>query len=228
MKKTISEYVWWPNINQDVEWRRIHIDYSQAPDKKSSWLVIADVGTKWIEVYPVKSTTAGKTIQCLRDCFARFGVPKQMVSDNGKQFSSKEFDDFCKIQGIKHIQTTPYHSRSNGYAERAIRTMKEKYVKLNHVVDSKERLAICLFWYRNTIQHSTLRSPAESMMGRRLRCLMDNFKPSVAGNVDKATFKQKYFHDRTTQIREFYEGQKIWIKSELKAGYRKGVVVQKT
>ncbi|KII66217.1 hypothetical protein RF11_04791 [Thelohanellus kitauei] len=106
--------------------------------------------------------------------------------------------------------------------------MKEKYVKLNHVVDSKERLAICLFWYRNTIQHSTLRSPAESMMGRRLRCLMDNFKPSVAGNVDKATFKQKYFHDRTTQIREFYEGQKIWIKNELKAGYRKGVVVQKT
>ncbi|KII65469.1 hypothetical protein RF11_14392 [Thelohanellus kitauei] len=84
-------------------WGRVHIDYSQSPDKKNSWLVIVDVGPKWIEVYPVQTTTAGKTIHCLRDCFARFGVPKQILSDNRKQLTSKEFDEFCQIRGVKAL-----------------------------------------------------------------------------------------------------------------------------
>lgn len=52
-------------------------------------------------------------------------MPKSIASDNGKQFVSNTSIDFCKINSIKIILSTPYHSRNNGMAERAIKTIKD-------------------------------------------------------------------------------------------------------
>ncbi|KII73293.1 hypothetical protein RF11_04878 [Thelohanellus kitauei] len=83
---------------------------------------------------------------------------------------------------------------------------------------------LALFWYRNNIQSSTLRSPAELIFGRKLRCTIDNLKPSVAANKDTATLKQKHYHDQGTQDRSFKVGDMVWIKNELKQGYRQGAI----
>ena len=58
------------------------------------------------------------------ELFARFGVVDCVLSDNGSQFTSVEFKDFCEIIQIKHITTPQYHSRSNGQAERFVDTLK--------------------------------------------------------------------------------------------------------
>ncbi|KAG8177662.1 hypothetical protein JTE90_012442 [Oedothorax gibbosus] len=68
------------------------------------FLVIVDAHSKWLEVYPMKSTTTFKTIESLRDCFARFGLPVTLVSDNGPQFTSHEFKTFMNSNGIKHTK----------------------------------------------------------------------------------------------------------------------------
>ncbi|KII70846.1 hypothetical protein RF11_00746 [Thelohanellus kitauei] len=87
---------------------------------------------------------------------------------------------------------------------------------------------LALFWYRNNIQSSTLRSPAELIFGRKLRCTIDNLKPSVAANKDTATLKQKHYHDQGTQDRSFKVGDMVWIKNELKQGHRQGVISEIT
>ena len=77
------------------------------------------------EVHVMGSTTSSKTISVLRDVFARFGLPRQIVSDNGPQFTSSEFNEFLTSNGVKHITTSPYHPSSNGAAERFVQTIKQ-------------------------------------------------------------------------------------------------------
>ena len=61
----------------------------------------------------------------LRRLFFMCGIPRQLVSDNGPQFTSTEFQDFIKGNGIKHIRSAPYHPSTNGQAEGFIRTFKK-------------------------------------------------------------------------------------------------------
>ena len=94
-------------------------------------LIIVDAHSKWPEVCVMDSTTSAKTIVALREVFARFGLPKQLVSDNGPQFTSVEFNQFLKTNGVKHIRSAPYHPATNGAAERLVQTVKRS-LKAGH------------------------------------------------------------------------------------------------
>ena len=61
----------------------------------------------------------------LHHLFASYGLPEQLVSDNGPQFQSDEFQGFMHTNGVKHINYAPYHPSSNGAAERFVRTFKQ-------------------------------------------------------------------------------------------------------
>ena len=142
MKALARSYVWWPNINTQLEdlakacsgcqqnqnmpkkaplhpwewattpWQRIHVDYA-GPFQNSMILVVVDAHSKWPEMIPVSSTTSSSTIEVLRDLFARSGIPEQIMSDNGTQFVSDEFQAFVKSNGIRHITSAPYHPATN-------------------------------------------------------------------------------------------------------------------
>ena len=84
-----------------------------------SHVVVIDIHTKRIDVFPMTTATATTTIQQLRTLFAHFGIPDIIVSDNGPQFSAVELQQFCCLNGIRHSQVAPYHPLSNGLAERA-------------------------------------------------------------------------------------------------------------
>jgi transposase InsO family protein len=66
----------------------------------------------------------------LNGLFYTFGSPENLVSDNGSQFASQEFQDFCKSLGINHIFTAPYHPQSNGQSERFVDTFKRALKKM--------------------------------------------------------------------------------------------------
>ena len=111
----------WPKT--DTPWTRLHIDYT-GPLNGHYFLVVVDSFTKWPEVFKCKHPTSTSTIDALRLLFSRFGVPKTIVSDNGTQFTSKEFEEFCKALSIEHLTIAIYDPRSNGLAERFVDTFK--------------------------------------------------------------------------------------------------------
>ena len=89
-----------------------------------SFLIAVDAHSKWPEVIPMSTTTAEKTVSELHKLFATHGLPEQIVSDNGAQFTSQHFEEFMKLNGIKHICSAPYHPATNGEAERFVQTFK--------------------------------------------------------------------------------------------------------
>ena len=65
-------------------------------------LVVIDTHSKWIEACAMPTATAQTTVQQLRQIFARFGVPESVITDNGPQFAGMEFQEFCRLNGIRH------------------------------------------------------------------------------------------------------------------------------
>ena len=98
------------------------------------FLIIVDSFSKWIVVIPSSSATSDETIEKLRIVFTNFGLPEQIVTDNGSAFRSKEFETFLQRNGIQQIRTEPYHPSSNGQAERTVQTFK---TTLNKMLNEK-------------------------------------------------------------------------------------------
>ena len=160
MKSTARDYFWWPAINKQIEdlagncsgcnkfrrkpapslcpWpyarnpmERVHIDYCEYKGK--SILVMVDAYSKyiWAQVTNPDTSTL-TTLSVLYGWFCdRSGFPSTLVSDNGPQFTSKEFAKKMEQWGIKHLLTPPYHPASNGLAEKAVGIIKDKLKKLD-------------------------------------------------------------------------------------------------
>ena len=85
--------------------KRLHVDFAD----NDGWqvLVIIDVHSKWIDAVPLRRATVTTTVSALPKFFSNFGLPEELVSDNGPQFIAQTFLDFCKLNGIKHSLTPP-------------------------------------------------------------------------------------------------------------------------
>ena len=93
-------------------WQRLHIDFAEY--EGINYLLIVDAHSKWPEVYVTQSTTAANRIELLNGLFVSYGLPEEIVSDNGPQFTSDEFKVFIQSNGIIHTRIPPYHPASNG------------------------------------------------------------------------------------------------------------------
>ena len=83
-------------------WTRVHLDFA-GPFLGFMYLVLVDATSKWLEVHPMQTITASKTIEVLRSIFATHGLPRKVVTDNGPTFTSNEFGEFMSKNGIRHI-----------------------------------------------------------------------------------------------------------------------------
>lgn len=72
--------------------------------------------------------TYASTTRSLTTLFVIHGIPEKMVSDNGLQFTSKEFKDLCNATDIRHTFSTPYHPSTSGEAERFVLTTEYNMV----------------------------------------------------------------------------------------------------
>ncbi|KAL1249314.1 hypothetical protein QQF64_020319 [Cirrhinus molitorella] len=104
-------------------WERIHIDYAEID--KQHFLLIVDVHSKLVEIFPTQLTNAEKTISILRHLWSAYGLPKELVSDNGPPFTSREFEEFLKNNGVCRILSAPYHPATKGQTERVVQTFKK-------------------------------------------------------------------------------------------------------
>ena len=253
MKSMARIHVWWPKIDLDIEstvskctacqensrdparapihpweqprqpWTRIHVDFA-GPFEGSMWFIVVDAHTKWPEVIAMKTTTANNTITVLRSLFARYGIPTQIVSDNGPQFTSEEYSQFCTRNGIRRTLVAPYHPSSNGEAERFVQTFKSA-IRRAKSEDRKQALDQFLLHYRTTSHGTTGKSPAEMMFGRRIRTRLDLLHPSPK----HTNFKSQREKDSRSKLREFQVGNHVWMRNYLgKPRWLPGVVTART
>ena len=127
--------------------------------KGDSYLFTVDYYSKFIEVDKLSDQSSNPTVDVLKSQISRHGIPVVLRSDNGPQFSSSEFDNFCRDYQIQHKTSSPYFPQSNGEMERAVQTVKKMWKKC-----SDKQLA--LLDYRTTPLPSCDLSPAELLMGR--------------------------------------------------------------
>ena len=245
MKSLARSYVWFPGIDKSIEhlvrschkcqenrqhepkaplhpwevtkapWQRLHMDYFSVSQGDDYFLVV-DSYSKWIEVFPMKSTTSYSTIKKLMQIFATHGLPKQLVSDNAPNFVSHEMREFLKANGIHQIFASPYHPSSNGLAERSVKLAKSLILKAEPG-DINTKLAKVLFQYRITPQTTTNLSPAELLMNRKLHNPLSLLKPSITDDIERQQDKMKAIHDRHAKPRSFAPGDHVYIRN-----YREG------
>ena len=108
----------------------------------------------------MNSSTSIATIEKLRRIFAELGLPNQCVTDNGTCFTSSEFQQFMKVNGIKHTFSAPYHPSSSGQAVRSVQTFKEATRKITDG-DIGTRVCRMILHYRTTPHTTTGLYPAE-------------------------------------------------------------------
>ena len=149
-------------------------------------LVAMDYFTKWPEAYPLPNHEATTVARALVDgFFSRFGVPKELHSDQGREFESKTFHEICKLLGIKKTRTTPLRPQSAGLVERFNKTLVTTLSKYcsSHQSDWDEHLSTVLMAYRSAVHETTTYSPAELMLGRNLRVPVDLLTGRPPGDI---------------------------------------------
>jgi len=134
-------------------------------------LVATDYFTKWLEAIPLCDTEAPTCMHALYSAFfSRFGLPRQLHSDQGGNFDSKLVAELCSIAGINKTRTTPFHPRPYGQTERANRTILQMLrASIEEQPKSRpDRLPALLAAYRMTPHSVTGISPNMAMMGREV------------------------------------------------------------
>lgn len=90
-------------------------------------LVCIDAFSKFTWLYPLREATASSTVACLKNLCATFGVPRYIVSDNGRQFMSDVFSKFCFDTAIQHVTTVPHYPNPS-HAERVNRNLRSALI----------------------------------------------------------------------------------------------------
>ncbi|XP_029473186.1 uncharacterized protein LOC115099591 [Rhinatrema bivittatum] len=131
-------------------------------------LVAVCTYTGWIEAVPTRTETAKEVVSLLlNQILPRYGLPRQINSDNGPAFTSEATQHLTKILGLKwHLHCT-WRPQSSGTVERANRTLKSQLAKLCQETRTKwpKMLPLALFNIRCTPRQSGL-TPYEMMYAR--------------------------------------------------------------
>ncbi|GJZ91538.1 reverse transcriptase domain-containing protein [Tanacetum coccineum] len=113
----------WPFYKWGID---ISGPFPEAQGKVKFLIVAIDYFTKWIEAKPVATITESQVKKFVWDnIVCRFGLPGEIISDNGKQFRDNPFKDWCEKLNIKQRFTSVKHPQTNGQVERANRSLGE-------------------------------------------------------------------------------------------------------
>nr|CAI5865053.1 unnamed protein product [Callosobruchus analis] len=132
----------------------------------------------------------------------KFGIPKFMVTDQGKDFTSELLGHVSKLFKIKHINCTAYHPQSNGALERSHSTLADylKHYINNDQTDWDKWIDFAMFSYDTTIHTSTKFSPHELLFGN---------KPNIPSNIQQ-----------TPEFRYTYDNYLDELKSKLQKSHQ--------
>nr|XP_026493651.1 uncharacterized protein K02A2.6-like [Vanessa tameamea] len=254
MKARLRTKVWWPRYDKDAEtlvktckgctlvsapnppnplkrrelpnepWVDIAIDLMGPLPNGDFILVVVDYFSRYKEINITRKISSLDVIQILKQIFSRLGNPATITADNGRQFCSQEFKQFCKDRNITLFNSVPYWPQQNGEVERQNRDILKR-LKISQVEKSnlKEALEEYLTMYNSTPHSVTGRPPAELFFKRQFRDkipmisdLSRRLEDSEIRDMDKQK-KQlgKEYADENRKAKEcdLVPGDKVYLKN---------------
>ena len=231
--------VWWPGLTTDIEtmvkqchtcvkrarrnkepmiavdtpeypWQRVGADLFEL--NRINYLVVVDYFSCYFEVAKLTSTTSCAVIEAMKNIFSRYGIPETLVSDNGPQFSAIEMKDFSHSFGFQHVTSSPYYPQGNGQAERTVQTAKR-------LISAGDDLAISLLNYRTTPLPWCGLSPAELLMGRKLRTTLPQHLKVLVPKWDYLQhFKTQSLRYKRKQAENYNQTHAVGQRPDLEIG----------
>lgn len=156
-------------------WESISVDlmgpYPRTKNGKRYIFVITDGFTKWIETFTLAVASVNKLVSILEtEVFARYGYPKNCLSDNGPQFRSKCWKDKGKEWGVEMWTSPGYFPQANPTERRnqEIKKLLRLTIGKNHRTWD-QHVHHLSFSLRDRVNNCTGYSPAELFLGRHLK-----------------------------------------------------------
>ncbi|KAK7095859.1 hypothetical protein V1264_005220 [Littorina saxatilis] len=134
-------------------------------------LVMVDFATRYPEAVPLRNIDTVSVAEALWQMWTRVGVPEEVLTDRGTQFTSEVMAEVYRLLGIRGLTTSPYHAQANGLCERFNATLKSMLKKLcrERPTDWDRYIPSALFAYREVPQESLKFSPFQLLYGRTVR-----------------------------------------------------------
>lgn len=151
-------------------------------------LVVCDYATRYPEAVALRNIDAETIADELVTIFSRVGIPQEILTDQGANFTSHLLTELYRMLHIRPIRTTPYHPQTDGLVERFNQTLKHMLRRSvgkggKDVKDWDTLLPYLLFAYREVPQFSTGFSPFELLYGHTVRGPLDILNESWQGSI---------------------------------------------
>ncbi|XP_041466400.1 uncharacterized protein LOC121416935 [Lytechinus variegatus] len=183
----------------DEPFRRVAMDLVGPIEPASSKgnrfiLTVVDYATRYPEAVALRRIDAQTVAEALMDIYSRVGIPREVLTDRGSQFTSELMKEVSRLLSIRQMTTTPYHPACNGLVERFNGTLKSMLRKMceERPKDWERYLNPLLFAYRDSVQESTGFSPFELLYGRAVRGPLAILQELWTGEVDEPDTKTTY------------------------------------
>lgn len=188
-------------------------------DNKFFILTIIDNYSRYLEAIPLTNIKSSTVINSLNEYFARFGLPQAIISDNGTNFTSDEFENYLSTLSIEHRKTSFYYPMANGLIERSHRILKESIASMcNNNWEWTKRLLFFKLHYNASIHGVTGYPPAELFFGRNVTLPL-NINVTAKDEVSPSNYL-KNLREHIEETREivkvnennYFERHKKYIK----------------
>ena len=183
----------------DTPFNRVAVDLIgpivPASDRGNRYiLTVVDYCTRYPEAIALKNIDTEQVAEALVEIFCRTGVPMEMLSDRGTQFTSQLMQEVCRLLSVRQLMTTPYHPQCNGLVEKFNGTLKSMLRRLAHdrPKDWDRYIHPALFAYREAPQASLGFSPFELLTGRSVRGPMKILRELWTEEIQDVDVKTTY------------------------------------
>lgn len=160
-------------------WQRIGVDLFDHGGKR--YLVAYCAYSNYPEVEQLPQSTSQVVVDTLGTMFARHGIPIEVCTDGGPQFTSREFRQFAVKYDFTHTISSPHFPRANGLAEKGVQVVKRLLKKSEY---AGEEFWVALLNYRISPLIDG-RTPSQLLMGRMLRGRLPDFSSASTSSVRK-------------------------------------------
>lgn len=194
----------------DAPFKKIAVDLVGPLEPKTDRgnryiLTLVDYGTRYPEAVPLPSIETERVAEAMLDVFSRVGIPEEILSDRGTQFTSDLMKEICRLISVKQIHTTPYNPRHNGLNERFNGTLKTMLKRMctERPRDWDRYLPALLFAYWEVPQASTGFAPFELLYGRAVRGPMRILKELWTGPGEEEEYTTyQYIFDLRNKLED--------------------------